>query len=75
MHVLHVNLHPPLSSMEIQKFHVLTSFKCSVCSTSTGIFNSISVESFNTAGVVGVRIEAVEDEAVHTAISSLKSGA
>lgn len=53
----------------------LTSFKCSIHSTSKGILNSISVESFHTAGIIGVRIEVVEDKVVHTGIFGLKGSA
>ena len=53
---------------------ILTAFKCSIHSTSIGILNSISVQCFHTTGVVGVRIQVVEDKVVHTAISSLKHG-
>lgn len=60
--------------VSILQFPVLTSLICSVHSASIGIFNSIGVESFHAAGVIGVRREVVEDEAVYTAIWGLKGG-
>ena len=57
-----------------QQLSILTSFKCSIHSTSIGILDSISVQCFHTTGVVGVRIQVVEDKVVHTAILSLKGG-
>ena len=60
--------------VSILQFPVLTSFICSVHSASIGVFDSIGVESFHTASVIGVRREVIEDKAVYTAIWGLKGG-
>ena len=58
--------------MTITTASTLTSFKRNVTCTSVGIFRFISVLSFHTTGIVGIRIQIVENETKQTIVYGLK---